>query len=91
MAETVLETLSKKEIIFFGLVLFVGLSAFFVIGGTKGISMKINFYTMMKLILCIANIRHVGCILFPLKYSCRCFFITECPEAPKCKGEHRNF
>lgn len=37
MAETVLETLSKKEIIFFGLVLIVGLSAFFVIGGTKGI------------------------------------------------------
>lgn len=49
MAETVLETLSKKEIIFFGLVLFVGLSAFFVIGGTKGISMKINFKTMIKL------------------------------------------
>ena len=37
MAETVLETLSKKQIIIFGLVLFVGLSAFFVIGGTKGI------------------------------------------------------
>ena len=37
MAETVLETLSKKQIIFFGLVLLVGLSAFFVIGGTKGI------------------------------------------------------
>ena len=43
MAETLLETLSKKEIIFFGLVLFVGLSAFFAIGGTKGILIKINF------------------------------------------------
>lgn len=49
MAETVLETLSKKEIIFFGLALFVGLSAFFAIGGTKGIFIKINFgYTFCK-------------------------------------------
>lgn len=51
MAETVLETLSKKEIIFFGLVLFVGLSAFFVIGGTKGIEAEflgtfcVNYFT----------------------------------------------
>ena len=37
MTETVLEALSKKQIIFFGLVLLVGLSAFFLIGGTKGI------------------------------------------------------
>ena len=42
MAETVLETLSKKHIIFFGLVLIVGLAAFFVIGGTKGIETEFS-------------------------------------------------
>lgn len=51
MAETVLETLSKKQIIFFGLVLIVGLSAFFVIGGTKGIKAEFLGTFFVKLFM----------------------------------------